>query len=140
MSSYDDIIDIPRWNPKFHPRMSQYERAAQFAPFAALTGYDSMVSETARLTDAKADLDAEQLLALNETLSAIMERLSEHPKVRITWFRRDARKKGGAYVKTEGTVRNVDLPGRQIILKEGATISLDDIASITPCQSKPTST
>lgn len=130
MSKYDDIINIPRWNPKSHPRMSEYDRAAQFAPFAALTGYDAMVSETARLTDARADLDEEQMLALNEALSIIVERLGEHPKVSITWFKKDARKKGGEYVITEGTVRNVDLPGRLFILKEGAQISLDDIASI----------
>ena len=130
MSRYDDIINIPRWNPKSHPRMSEYDRAAQFAPFAALTGYDAMVSETARLTDAKADLDEEQMLSLNETLSNIVERLGEHPKVSITWFRKDTRKKGGEYVKTEGTIRNVDLPGRLLILKEGAQISLDEIASM----------
>ena len=130
MSRYDDIINITRWNPKSHPRMSEYDRAAQFAPFAALTGYDAMVSETARLTDTKADLDEEQMLALNETLRTIVERLNEHPKVSITWFRKDARKKGGEYVKTEGSVRNVDLPGRLLFLKEGAGISLDNIASI----------
>ena len=130
MSRYDDIINIPRWNPKSHPRMSEYDRAAQFAPFAALTGYDAMVCETARLTDARTDLDEEQMLALNETLSIIVERLNEHPKVSITWFRKDSRKKGGVYVQTEGTVRNVDIPGRLLILKEGAGISLDDIASI----------
>lgn len=130
MSNYDDIINILRWNPKSHPRMSEYDRAAQFAPFAALIGYDAMVSETARHTDARADLDDEQILALNETLSVIVERLKEHPKVGITWFRKDARKKGGEYVRTEGTVRNVDLPGRLLILKEGPGILLDDITSI----------
>ena len=130
MSRYDDIIDIPRWNPKTHPRMSEHDRAVQFAPFAALTGYDAMVSETARLTDAKADLDEEQMLALNETLSIIIERLNEHPKVSVTWFRKDARKKGGAYVQTEGTVKDVELADRLLILKEGIRIPLDDIASI----------
>ena len=130
MSSYDDIINIPRWNPKLHPRMSEYERAAQFAPFAALTGYDAMVSETARLTDSKGDLDEEQVLALNEILSAIVERINEHPKVSVTWFRKDARKKGGAYVQTEGTVRDVELANRLVVLREGSRISMDDIASI----------
>ena len=131
MSGYDDIIDIPRWNPKSHPRMSEYDRAAQFAPFAALTGYDAMVSETARLTDARCDLDEEQSLSLNETLSAIVERLNEHPKVSVTWFMKDARKKGGAYVRTEGTVRDVELANRLVVLREGSRISMDDIASIT---------
>lgn len=130
MSRYDDIIDIPRWNPKSHPRMSEYDRAAQFAPFAALTGYDAMVSETARQTEARNELDEEQMLVLNEALSSVVERLNEHPRVSVTWFRKDARKKGGAYVKTEGTVRDVDLTGRFILLKEGNRISLDDIVSI----------
>lgn len=130
MSKYDDIINIPRWNPKSHTRMSEYERAAQFAPFAALTGYDAMVSETARLTDAKAELDEEQILALNEVLSGIIEHIGEHPRVCITWFKKDARKEGGEYVRTEGTVRDVEPANRLIILKEGSRISMDDIASI----------
>lgn len=130
MSRYDDIINIPRWNPKSHPRMSEYDRAAQFAPFAALTGYDAMVSETARLTDARADLDEEQILALNENLRSIAGRLGDHPKARVVWFRKDSRKEGGEYVTTEGTVRNVDLAGRLLVFREGAQISLDDLLSI----------
>lgn len=110
--------------------MSEYERAAQFAPFAALTGYDAMVNETARLTDVKEELDEEQILALNEVLSVIVERINEHPKVSVTWFRKDARKKGGAYVRTEGSVRDIDLANRHIILKEGDRIPMDDVASI----------
>lgn len=130
MNSYDDIINIPRWNPKSHPRMSEDDRAAQFAPFAALTGYDAMVNETARSTDIRSDLDEEQMLALNEVLSMIVERIGEHPKISVTWFRKDARKQGGAYVKTEGKVRDVDLTGRLIVLKDGSSISMDDIAAI----------
>lgn len=130
MSSYDDIINLPHWNPKSHPRMSEGDRAAQFAPFAALTGYDAMVSETARLTDSRDDLDEDQMLALNEALSMIVERLGEHPQVLVTWFRKDPRKKGGTYIKTEGTIRDVELTNRILILKEGSRISLDDIVSI----------
>lgn len=111
--------------------MSEYDRAAQFAPFAALTGYDAMVSETSRLTGSRIDLDEEQMSALNETLSAIVERIGEHPKVSVTWFRKDSRKQGGAYVNTEGTVRDVELANRLIVLREGGKIHLDDIQSIT---------
>lgn len=131
MSKYDDIINIPRWNPKTHRRMSEYDRAAQFAPFAALTGYDAMVSEKARLTDTKEELDEEQTLALNDALSMIVERINEHPKVSVTWFKRDTRKKGGAYQEKEGTVREVDLTNRLVIFREGDRIPMDDIASIT---------
>ncbi len=111
--------------------MSEDDRAAQFAPFAALTGYDAMVSETARLTGSKCDLDEEQMLALNATLSEIMEHINEHPKVCITWFRKDTRKQGGEYVQTEGSIRDVEPANRLVVLKEGVRISLDDIASIT---------
>lgn len=131
MSRYDDIIDIPRWNPKTHPRMSEYDRAAQFAPFAALTGYDEMVSETARLTDAKDDLDEERILALNEALTEVLDRIGEHPRVRIVWFRKDARKAGGAYVTTEGVVRDVEIPNRVVILRDGGRIPMDEINSLT---------
>ncbi|MCQ2182711.1 MAG: YolD-like family protein [Bacteroidales bacterium] len=131
MNRYEDIINIPHWEPRSHPRMSEYDRAAQFAPFAALTGYDAMVKETSRLTDDRDELDEERILALNETLSLILERLSEHPEISMTWFKKDMKKQGGAYVKTAGSVRDVDLAGRQIVLKDGKKISLDDITSIT---------
>ena len=127
---YEDIIHLPHPTSKKHPRMSLENRAAQFAPFAALTGYDAMVGETARLTDARADLDEEQMLALNETLSVILERINEHPKVCVTWFRKDAVKDGGAYMRTEGTVRDVELSGRLFVFREGERIPLDDIVSI----------
>ena len=131
MSRYDDIIDIERWNPQSHPRMCAEERAAQFAPFAALTGYDEMVSETSRLTDVKEDLDEEQTLALNKALSEVIGRIGEHPRIRVKWFRKDARKQGGAYQQTEGTVRDVDPAGRLITFREGGRISMEDIEAIT---------
>ena len=130
-SRYADIIGIEHFDPRAHQRMSEHDRAAQFAPFAALTGYDAMVSETARLTDSKGELDEEQMLALNGTLAEILERLNEHPRVAVTWFRKDERKQGGAYLKTEGTVRNVDTANRLMIFKEGERISFDDIAAIS---------
>ena len=131
MSMYDDIINIPHWDPKHHRRMSAQDRAAQFAPFSALTGYDAMVRERARLTDSRAELDEEQILALNETLSTIMARVNDQPRVAVTWFRKDARKQGGAYQRTEGIVRNVDLTDRLIVFREGGSISMDDIAAIS---------
>ncbi len=131
MSRYDDIINIPHWDPKQHRRMSVQDRAAQFAPFAALTGYDAMVRERARQTDSRSELDEEQILALNEALSTIMARINDQPRVAVTWFRKDARKQGGAYQRTEGAVRNVDLAERLIIFKEGGSISMDDVAAIS---------
>ena len=110
--------------------MSDYDRAAQFAPFAALTGYDAMVRETARLTDDRSELDEEGMFALNQTLAVILERIGEHPKVAVTWFRKDSRKEGGEYVRTEGSVRDVELANRLIIFRDGVRISMDDITSL----------
>lgn len=131
-SKYADIIEMEHPEPKTHPRMSAMDRAAQFAPFAALTGYDAMVAETSRLTDSQLELDEEQMLALNEALTEIIEHAGEHPRVCITWFRKDARKSGGAYVETTGTVREVILAERCIVLREGQRISLDNITAISP--------
>lgn len=130
MGKYDDMIEMKHWEPRTRPRMSAMDRAAQFAPFAALTGYDAMVSETARLTESMQETDEEQCQALNSALSDILGRIAEHPHVRITWFRKDPRKAGGAYVETEGHVRDVELHERCIVLKEGDRISFDDIRSI----------
>lgn len=130
-NKYADIIELKHPEPKTHPRMSAMDRAAQFAPFAALTGYDAMVAETSRLTDSQMELDEEQMLALNEALTEIIEHAGEHPRVCITWFRKDARKSGGTYVETTGTVREVILAERRIVLRDGPRISLDDIMSIS---------
>lgn len=127
---YADIIELEHPEPRTHPRMSSAGRAAQFAPFAALTGYDAMVAETSRLTGSRVELDEEQRLALDEALADIVERITAHPMVRIVHFVPDRRKKGGAYVTSEDRVRNVELPERRLILKGGGTISFDDILFI----------
>ncbi|MCQ2159304.1 MAG: hypothetical protein MJY43_05760 [Bacteroidales bacterium] len=127
---YEDIIDIPHWDPKRHPRMSPLDRAAQFAPFAALTGYEAMVSETSRLTGSRQELDEERMMALNAALTGILERIGEHPEISVTWFRKDARKDGGEYVVTQGTVRDVEIANRLIVFREGERVSLDEIYEI----------
>lgn len=127
---YADIIELEHPEPRTHPRMSSADRAAQFAPFAALTGYDAMVAETSRLTGSRVELDEEQRLALDEALADIVGRITAHPMVRIVHFVPDRRKKGGAYVTSEDRVRNVELPERRLILKGGGIISFDDILFI----------
>lgn len=124
---YDDIINLPHWEPQQHPRMAALDRAGQFAPFAALTGYDSMVAEKARLTDSRIELDEEQRLSLDQSLACIVERLADHPVLKIVHFVQDSRKKGGRYVTTEGRVQNLELHKRRIILKGGKSLLLDDI-------------
>lgn len=110
--------------------MSVMDRAAQFAPFAALTGYDDMVVERARITGSRIELDDMQKQALDKAVSDIMEHLNERPPVRITFFKADTRKKGGSYEETEGFVQNIELPNRLIIFRDGRKIRMDDILEI----------
>lgn len=128
---YADIIDLEHPEPRTHPRMSSADRAAQFAPFAALTGYDAMVAETSRLTGSRIELDEEQRMSLDETLTDIVGRIAEHPMIRIVHFIQDRRKAGGEYVTSENRVRDVELPNRRIILKNGTSIAFDDILFAT---------
>ena len=107
-SKYDEIINFPHHVSKTRPQMPMSDRAAQFSPFAALTGYDSAIRETGRLTDEKIDLDEESLNALNVRYQMLTDALEERPEVRITYFKPDERKAGGAYVTTAGAVRKID--------------------------------
>lgn len=127
---YDDIINLEHPTSKRHPRMSAMDRAAQFAPFSALTGYDDMVVERARITGSRMELDDMQKMALDESMTYILEHLSERPQVKITWFIKDARKSGGRYHEIEDAVQNVELPNRLIILRNRMKIPMDDILEI----------
>ena len=98
MNPYDDIINLPHHTSASRPHMSAYDRAAQFSPFAALTGYDSAITETARLTDKRAELDEYSKAALNEKLCMIQDQTDEQPEVSITYFQPDNKKSGGAYM------------------------------------------
>lgn len=127
---YDDIINLEHPTSKRHPRMSAMDRAAQFAPFSALTGYDDMVVERARITGSRMELDDMQKMALDESMAYVLEHLSERPQVKITWFIKDARKSGGHYQEIEDAVQNVEVPNRMIILRNGLKIPMDDILEI----------
>lgn len=127
---YDDIIGLEYKGPKRHPRMSIHERAAQFAPFAALTGYDDVIAETGRLTGSKIELDEEQRASLNAVLQTIRGRLLERPEVILTYFRPDSRKAGGTYLRIKGHVRNIDEASRLVVLADGPSIPIDDLFSI----------
>lgn len=131
MKQYNDIITLPHHSSDVRAHMSLHDRAAQFAPFAALTGYDAAIGETARLTDAKLALSEEQGNILNERICIIMEHIKEKPEVNITYFVPDQRKSGGAYVTAAVSVRRIDDFTRRLILTDGNTIPLDDIYSIT---------
>lgn len=127
---YDDIIDLPHHISPTRPRMSVRDRAAQFAPFAALTGHDAVIAETARLTDACTELDESEKSILNEKLQMILEHIDDAPEVTITYFVPDARKSGGAYVSLTGQVKKIDEYEHQVIMTDGAAIAIDSIYAI----------
>lgn len=133
IEKYKAIIDHKHHVSSRHPRMSALDRAAQFAPFAALTGYDSVIAETGRQTQDRVELDEMQILGLNEAMAGILERLSDRPKVRLTRFVPDSRKKGGSYQTLEGRVRNIDLAAGTMILCDGTSIPLRDLTRLTVC-------
>ena len=130
MSEYDDIIHLPHHVSKTHPQMSMEDRAAQFSPFAALTGYDAAIAETARLTDQRVELDEYERQALNEKLQFISEHLKDHPKVSITYFLPDAWKDGGEYVTATGKVKKIDDYEQKIVLMDGTRILMEDMIGI----------
>ena len=105
MSRYDDIINLPHHVSPTRQRMSMHDRAAQFAPFAALVGYDDAVAETARLTESRPELDEQEQRAINERLAYIADHIHEQPEVRIKYFVPDEHKSGGAIIEVSGKVK-----------------------------------
>lgn len=129
-AKYEDIINLPHHVSKTRPQMPMLDRAAQFAPFAALTGYDSAIKETGRLTDERIELDEEALTALNMKFQILMEALEEEPEVSITYFKPDERKAGGSYLKVTGTLKKLDEYERILMLMNGQKIKLDAVLDI----------
>ena len=130
-SPYDDIIHLPHHVSQNHPQMPMLDRAAQFAPFAALTGYEAAVGETARLTAERRELDAQEAAELNRRLTDLAARLKDRPEVTIEYFVPDDRKAGGAYVTMTGVVRHISVPEKTLVMEDGAVIALEDIATIS---------
>lgn len=124
---YDEIMGLPHHVSKTRPQMPMSDRAAQFAPFAALTGYDSAIKETGRLTGERIELDEEALTALNRKYQLLMDTLDDAPEVTIIYFQPDERKAGGQYVSATGTVKKIDTFGRRILLQDGTRIPLDSV-------------
>ena len=126
-SKYNEIMDLPHHVSKTRPQMPMSDRAAQFAPFAALTGYDDAVKETGRLTDDKIELEENSLNELNAKLQLLRENLADGPEITFTYFKPDERKAGGAYLTTTGTIKKLDDYERQIVLQDGTKLPTDDI-------------
>lgn len=127
---YDDIIHLPHHvSPKRSP-MSLYDRAAQFSPFAALTGYDGVIAETGRLTQTEIELDEGGKALLDEKLQLIREHIHAQPRVMVTCFRPDGRKAGGEYVQICGHVKKIDEYQGALLLREGQVIPLRQIYGV----------
>ena len=124
---YDDIINLPHHVSATRPRMSMIDRAAQFSPFAALTGYDAAIKETGRLTDQRIELTEDSRAILDRKQQLLVDNLADHPEVSVTFFVPDERKAGGTYVTVTGRVKKVDDYQRLLILTDGTKIALDEI-------------
>lgn len=129
-NKYNNIINLPHHVSSTHPHMSMIDRAAQFSPFAALTGYDAAVKETARLTKQQIELDEYEKSALDQRILLLQDHLKELPEVIITYFESDERKSGGKYISKTGAVKKIDAYEKQIVLADRRKISIENILSI----------
>lgn len=127
---YDDIIHLPHHVSKTHPQMPVSDRAAQFAPFAALTGHDAAIREKARLTEEKAELDENAKMIIDEKLRFVQETLSAKPEITVTYFQPDEKKAGGKYMTASGNVKKIDMYKGLIIMTDGLKIPFDDIYEV----------
>ena len=127
---YDDIIDLPHHVSERHTQMSMIDRAAQFSPFAALTGYDAAIVETARLTDQKRELTEEQKHEISRQLNALQARIKTDPAVTVVYFEKDSRKAGGEYRTVTGSAKRIDPLIGMLELTDGTAIPFDDILSM----------
>ena len=126
---YDDIINLPHHQSPTRPHMPNHDRAAQFSPFAALTGHEDAVRETARLTEGKIQLDEDAKIALDEKLRFLLES-GGRQQASITYFEPDNKKAGGAYLSVTGIIKNINGLKRTVTMEDGTEIPIDDILDI----------
>ena len=131
MGEYDDIINLPHHVSRKHPQMSIHDRAAQFAPFAALTGHGEAIAETARLTDRKIELDDYEVLKLDEKLLILQEHIMEMPEISVTYFCPDEKKEGGKYVTVTKALRKINEMERTLLMEDGMQIRIEDILEVS---------
>ena len=130
MSKYDDIINLPHPEPKNHQRMSLENRAAQFSPFAALTGHNEAIKETERLTDQKIELEEDAITDINRTLMWIKDNIKSKPEVIVTYFVPDYKKTGGKYITATVNVLKIDEINYLLITTQGDKIAIHNILEI----------
>lgn len=128
--NYDDIINLPCPTSKRHPRMAMIDRAAQFAPFAALTGYDDAITETGRLTGTKLDLSEETKEGIDLKINFLIDNIEENPEITVTYFVPDKRKSGGEYLTVTGKLKKIDGYEQTLLMMDGLKISIFEILSI----------
>lgn len=124
---YEDIVDLPHPTSKIHQPMARMDRAAQFNPFAALTGYDDEIREAARFTSEKILLVEDEKQALDKKLQALLLRIEEQPDVEVVYFAADEKKSGGDYQTVRGTLKKMDMLHPALILQDGTRIEVQDI-------------
>lgn len=127
---YDDIIGLSRPETGRRAKMSDYDRAAQFSPFAALTGFEDTIEETGRQTDARIELDEGGKQLLDEQMQQVLQKLPDQPKVTVVWFCYDERKAGGTYIRTTGHVKKIDTYLGKLLLTDGQAVPLGEVFSI----------
>ena len=130
MSKYDDIINLPHPEPKNHQRMSLENRAAQFSPFAALTGHNEAIKETERLTDQKIELEEDAITDINRTLMWIKDNIKSNPEVIVTYFVPGYKKTGGKYITATVNIVKIDEINHTVITADGLKIAVHNIWEI----------
>ena len=131
MNRYDDIINLPHHVSPTRQRMPMHDRAAQFAPFAALVGYDDAVAEAARLTEARPELDEQEQQAINERLAYIADHIPEQPEVRIKYFVPDEHKSGGAIIEVSKIVKKISATDGILMFADGNSLLIKDIICVS---------
>ncbi len=127
---YDDMIGLPHPVSKFHPPMARIKRAAQFAPFDALTGFGAAIHEAGRETEEKKELSEDEIYMIHARLAVIAQHIKEQPNIAVTYFLPDDKKAGGRYVTVSGNIRKLEGTGHQIIMADGTSIPIDDVRFI----------
>lgn len=127
---YEDIINLEHPTSKKHPRMSMEARAAQFSPFAALTGFEDELEETGRLTDSKINLTEEEKTVIDSKLQTLLNKINEHPTATITYFVKDKLKEGGMYCVHKGDIKKIDCFEKKVVFMDDCSILIEDIFEV----------
>lgn len=130
MGNYDDIINLPHYVSRHHPQMSMHDRAAQFAPFAALTGHGESIAEAARMTERKMELDEYRKMKLDEKLFILRKCIKKTPEITIIYFCPDRKKDGGRYKTIQKRLKRILETERILVMEDGTEIKMDDIFEI----------